>query len=318
MSLTETFTPEEQRYFDTRGEEAPKPADAGGDAGNEGAEAPSKTEQQATDEPKSGQPLPKPKFVPHEALHEERERRKQAEQQNERLSRRLDLILDRATANAASQNGTAETARGAQADAMPDPERDSAGALKWMQGKIKEIDELRRGAERDGVEARANHQTLTDAANLEAQFALETPDYADAAAFLRATRALEYESIGYAPVEIQSALDRESFTLAQVALHRGENPAALAYRLARTRGWRPKPPAAANKPAQQAAARPTTVERLAMTRAGQEAGQSLGAAPGTPPAGPMTAERVAKMSDDEFNSWYTKASPSQRRAVLGG
>jgi hypothetical protein len=149
---------------------------------------------------------------------------------------------------------------------------------------------------------------------MERTFAAETPDYPAAAQHLLNARHADLSASGwYAPEEIQLMLAHEAKNLAETALSRGENPAAVVYRLAQSRGYA-KAEEGNGAAKVQANGTPNGADRVATIARGQQQARSVGQIRGQGPV-PMTVEHLLGMSDAE----YAKAiETAEGKALLGG
>lgn len=139
---------------------------------------------------------------------------------------------------------------------------------------------------------------------------------------------------------IQRSFHNEQMLVAREAMRNNKSPAKVVANLAKARGWVPKaapapgprgedqqqplsarngaPPTPAGAPRQVAPAAPGSVkDQLEAIREGTEASRSLSDAGGSPGGG-ITPERIANMSDDEFEQFYNQMPKGQfDRQVLG-
>jgi len=281
------------------------------------AEAPETVETEQI-EPAEGQEQPatkeKPvetaeqrtKTVPHAALHEERERRKATEAENARLreerarfDERLKVIQE---LNAPKPQ---------EPDLGPDPEADPVGAIRWMreqQAKRGEQDRRSAAEQEETQRQQAMRSHLIEAYKADAnQFRQQTPDFGDAYQFLLQSRQAELSAIGYSPAEINAAIQEDELAIAHRALSNGRSAAEVVYNLAKGRGYAKKEAADPNEDAGK------RIEKIAE---GQERGKSLAQAGGTAAGTEMTAERLLKMSNAEFDEWTTK-HPAQAKRLMG-
>jgi len=286
----ETLNSTEQKYFDSKGADAPVA---------DNADAPAAVEQPAPAADAVGSPAKEAKMVPISALHEERERRKELQRQVETVTRRTDERLNAIAQKLAAQVEPAKRE-------IPDPEKDTVGAVKMTAEEVKILSDFKRQIEARAAQAQAVQAVLGQASQLERDFAQTTPDYHEAGAFLRAARAQELTALGLDPYRAQQIVAAESVQLAHAALQHGRNPAQVIYTLAKTRGY-------AGPQRQQAA---DDASKLARIAKGQEAATSLGAASGAAP-GRTGIEALLAMSDGDFAKALDKMSPAQLREHFG-
>lgn len=135
--------------------------------------------------------------------------------------------------------------------AMRDDDEDPVGdiqgvkrALKlFRQREVGEVEEQR--AQQQAVrQVEALRASMSDA---EADFAIEHPDYLDAAKHYRQTRADELGAMGYRGEALNAQLAQELFGLVRTAFQNGDDPAERVYELAKRRGFKPGSKAAAKK-----------------------------------------------------------------------
>lgn len=258
------------------------------------------------------QPAPAPKMVPLGALHEAREQLKQERERARLLEERTNLLLQRfnqpqpAAAPAQPQPAASEPERPPIPDLATDPVGHIVGTQQYLQNQQaalqrnwqEEQQKLTRQLEEQRLVGAITHQAQA----LERQFMIEHPDYSDAVNHLMAVRHRELEALGHTdPGRRQMILQQEGLQVAAHQIGEGRNPAAAIYELAKIRGF--APPAAPQSAAAPAAPtgneQPSPEARLQNIAAGQQQSPSLGNMRGTGPA-PLTAERLYKMSADEF------------------
>lgn len=252
------------------------------------------------DDESQGQEGKPAKMVPHSALHAEREERKKAQARAELLEKRTNIILERLMAQ---QSAPQQQQQKPPEVVIPDKDEDPAG---WVAATMQQMaKKLETYEQRDQQQAQAQTQAqqrqevintiINQAVPLEKEFSAVTPDYNDASEFLQASRAAEYEALGWTQQQIQNQINQDKLTIAAAALDGGKNPAEVVYNLAKLRGYVKK-----GSPAKQQQQSLSATERLAALRAGTEQGQSLSQGRGAPPR-KITADVLANMSDAEFS-----------------
>ena len=317
-SETTALTPDEQKYFDTRGTDLPgeaapvTPEAAPGAAGPEShaADVPAGNGADEADGSKNEGDNPG-KFVRHGAFHEERERRKelQAElarvrhdqaERDGRLQERLNMLQQ---AWAPQQ----EAAR------IPTPETDALGTLKYVSGELQALKQQqaeRQQQETQYTERQQQHQAFEQAVKAdEAAFQQTAPDYLEAVEFAKETRLNELREIGYNETRAQQILFNDIIHISTEALNEGRSPAQAYYNFAKYRGFAKQAAPPKADPAAEAGA------KLKNIAAGQAAGKSLGSAPGSSAPG-LTLETIANMSNDDFAA--IALDKKQWRKVMGG
>ena len=246
--------------------------------------APEQPQEGATAE---GEPqAPDTRQVPLGALHEERQKRKNAEAARAEDRRQMQIL----------QNQQVEMMRYVQSlqqpQQQPIPSFDSdpmtnIGAT--VHQTASEVQQLRNAlVQRDQAESKkqAMDQFVGTVTRAEQAFAQKAPDYFEAVTWARDRKAQEYVAIGLTEQDAWARVNNEAADLAYAALNRGESPAEVGYRLAKTIGYTPKPQA---NDAQQ---------KLEMQRNGRAArtpsgGSGLG-------GGTLSLDALAKMSGSEF------------------
>lgn len=211
-----------------------------------------------------------PKTVPLAALLEER---KEAKERERRMEERLAQVIQRFAPQQQAQQ----------------PQKPSVDEQPVE--VVRELAQWRDQVEQHQVRQAQQQQIVNVLTASEAEFAKTTPDYNDAAAFLRTGRAQELAALGFAPHEIQNSLVHEAMTITQRALQSGRNPAEVAYSLAKARGYTGK------KAEAQAPAVEKQIETIAR---GAAASQSLGTAGGAPNEGGLSLKALADMSNEDF------------------
>lgn len=267
--------PEEQKYFETRGQEPPAP---------EPPVAPVEpVEPQEPQEPVED-PNNKGQFVRLGALHEEREKRREFQRQlqeersaRERLEARTNEILRRMQEEPAPP--------------IPEWDKDPLGHTKT---RIETQEErlVRLEKEREEQNQLAQNQAQYNqfrgvVSQHTQQFIAKTPDYPQAYQHLISTQAKALQVAGFPPDQIQATLHQFESAIAQRALQDGVNPAERAYAMAKEMGYKP-------------AGGPTAAEqKLQRITEGQRTSASLSDAAGT--AKPqLDAKTLAEMPDEDF------------------
>ena len=271
------------------------------------------------------------------------ERNKEREERvrlNERTTMLLEAIKQRPPA-AAEQ--PAAPAADPEPDAEQDPIGNLQWHNKRLAREVEEL-RTGRQQEQQQTEAQREEQQIrnTFVADINREAASD-PSFADAFVHLRETRYRELGYI-YADIDImdpaavkaaltpdeqvrlanfiEKTFDNEQMMVARQALQARKSPAAVVRNLARSRGWAPKAaaPDPAPAPAPAPAARngggapparvpaapmaPASVtDQLAAIRDGVDSSRSLSDA-GSAGAGGITPDRIANMTDDEFEQLY--------------
>ncbi|MEN3234725.1 hypothetical protein PUR29_14080 [Methylobacterium ajmalii] len=335
LSTGDAFTPEEAAAFEAmeRGESLPAPS-AEPPAGEPAPQAPAAAAQpgevapdQVVDPEGEGADDPEAnrgRFVRHGAFHKERVRRKELEAEVGRLrdmhtrgDERLRLLTQAMQQGAPQAQQQAAGQPQAQAPAVPNPEEDIFGYVKHLEAQLAEV----RGGQQQMTEAQREKQAFDDTVTSYradiGRFSQSEPAFADAYQHLIQSRAQELAFMGVPQHEITKAIQADELVLVRDSLANGVSPAERVFQMAKLRGFSPKAPepapvaAAATPPAESAA------DRAARVQAGQQAaGRSLSGAGGAP-AAEMTLERLAEMSESEFEA-YAAQNPRRLAALMGG
>ncbi|TGD94054.1 hypothetical protein [Methylobacterium nonmethylotrophicum] len=331
LSTGDDFTPEEAAAFAAmeRGEEpgsaagaeppASEPVAQPAAAAQPGEVAPDQVvdpEDEGADDPEAN----KGRFVRHGAFHRERSLRKELQTQNAQL-------LDRLTRGEERMRILTEAMRAApqvqpqpgqpQAPAAPpNPEEDIFGYAKHLEAQLAEL----RQGQQQMTEAQRQEREFNDTVGSYradiARFAQAEPSFADAYQHLINSRAQELAYAGVPQAEISRTIQADEFALVRASLASGVSPAERVFQLAKLRGFAPK---AAEPPAASATAAPppeSATDRAARLAAGQNAARSLSGAGGAP-AAEMRLERLAEMSEAEFEAYAAK-NPRRLAALMGG
>jgi len=293
-----------------------KPEPVEGD--DDPAATPEKTDQKA-DADKTAKPEG---MVPQQALHEERERRKAERKAREEAERKFATlegrlsVLQQLAQQAGQQQPKQEAATAApQPIQIPDVNADPVGHFKALneinnqkaaalERQLQEVSAWRQSQDQQAQQAATIQRAASIADAHEKEFAQREPNYYDAANYLRSMRDQELQAMGYAnPTQRQQIIATDVYHIAQQALQNNQNFGEVAFAIAKSRGWTPKP-------AQEATPAPTTPapvtpaavndqKKIEMVANGQRAGASLGQANGA--AAPSTSlEALLNMSDDDF------------------
>lgn len=291
--MKQEFTAEEQAAMDAmKADTTPEPEVADEPQPEDQPQADPGDEQPKEPEFKSSREKPAEKppegFVPHQAMHAERMKRQELEK---RLAE-LEAKLPKPEAEQPPQ----------WVDPLVDPE----GFRKYDEWRAKQADEKIAQIDRTLKERAETAQRVRRAAELEAEFASETPDYPQATAFLHKARVSELASMGYAPDQIDAQLRQDALGLFSAAQQIGMNPAELLYIRAQRAGYTPPPK---EKPPEM----PSEAERVVALDKAQKQTQGLGSASG-PQMGQLTARDLAAMSEAEL----AKVPADVKRRAMGG
>lgn len=282
MSETD-LTPEEQKYFDTQGADAPEEILA--ETSEEADEQTEAREPAAKDEQVEGEKEKVEKVVPYGALHEERMRRKE-------LQERLEQEAEK---RAKMEARFEEFQKRFQVqEEVPDFDNDPANHLKHELGATKEeIAQLRQWREQQEQAAKASEQErqfLAAYKSSASQFMEQNKDFADAYKHWYSDVMAELQEAGWTdPAQMRAQAEQWERGIAMKAMQDGVNPAERLYKLAQKRGYK-----RADQSAVDDAAR--ALDPIAK---GQKAAKSLSGGGGEAPK-KTTLESLAQLDDDEF------------------
>lgn len=319
---TETLSPEEQKYFESRGEaEVAKPEEKAEKQEESKPESEAKVEakteaedgeEEADETPlKEGEKGNQGRFVRHGAFHQEREKRKALEKEvrdrDEKLARldeRVKLINEALTRPAQQQEAD---------QTPPDPETDIFGYLKHLGSEVASLKGGVTEVKKTNEQATAQSETLNTYRSDAARFANEHKDFGDAYQFAITARDKELEALGYTdPAQRAALINQEEQWIVTEALKAKQSPAERIYRFAQVKGFKaPAPKVEEKKPAGNGA------EKIDQINKGLEASKTLSGVGGGE-GGELTAKMLAEMSDDEFAAWMDKTPKSKQRALFGG
>lgn len=254
---------------------------------------PEKTEQTSEGDGSQPEKTPDQRVVPLAALHEERQARKAMKQELEAMrqesarnmqvfEQRLQQMLNPPKAVPTLQddpiasfdhriNQVAET---------------NQQLLRQMQAERQERNNM------DQIKSLANHVT-----SQEAQFVQRNPDYEEAVSHLKGLRVRELVTLGASEEQAVAREAQERMQAALVWAHNGQNPAEVAYNLAKVRGFQGKPSAG---------------QKIESQQRGIASSRTLGS--GGSVSNALTAEALLKMSDEDFD----KLSSADWKKAMGG
>lgn len=244
------------------------------------------------------------KTVPHKTFNYANERRKAAEraaqEANERYARleeRTKMLLE-----AQQQPQTTAAADAPAEEAIPDPDKDPVGAVKWLKSQIearsKAEAEQREQSERLTQKQQQFQQVYEQVNNDYTAATAADPQVVEAHNALRASVAQELTEVyGYTQQEALKELVRqENQHLINIA-NSGADVGDYIKKLAKTRGWRPAAPAAD----------PTPTPANNKLEQARQAGASLGTSGGAVAnSGKITPDMLADMPEAEFQEYMKK------------
>lgn len=273
-----------------------------------------KTEAQPDIDPETG----KQRKVDYGAFHSERERRKAAEAEGQKLREEVAKFNGRLETLQQLAQQTKAKPETEQPVVIPDVNTDPVGHFKAQleisNSKIEGFSKWQQSQESDR-QALNNVQELSRIAlQSETEFSKTTPDYGEAANYLKASRSAELKAMGYAQGAIDQFILQDAVTIAAQALGAKLSPASVIYETAKARGYQVKAVAAAAARPAPAAVQSSDAQKIATVAKGQAATQSLGQVNGES-VPDLSPESILKMSDAEFAKW---ANDDNWRKLMGG
>jgi len=272
-----------------------------------------------------------PTSVPLQELIAERRKRQEIESEIQE-QRQNNAVLNERVRNLWENQQRAQQQQQQQVapEEIPDPDEDPLGHANYKINKLEaQLREVAAQAQRQAQEAQQNAQQtaqqteqnsiVTQSQNLQTQFAAQQPDYWDAYEFLEKTRSQELEAMGYNEQQVAEVVANERGMIVTQSLQRDangritgwtQNPAEVAYNLAKMRGYGAAAPAPA--PVAQVSAQ----DKFNMAANGQVSATGVGSSGrGAPAGGAPTLESIANMSDSEFEK-FSRSNPGIIETLL--
>lgn len=239
----------------------------------------------------------KQRKVDYGAFHAEREKRKASDAKAQEAERNLATALGRFSV--LEQIAKQQTAPAqATTETIPDINTDPVGHFKAQfektQRELADVTRWRQAQEGEKTALNNAQQLARIAADSEVEFTKSTPDYADAAKHLIASRTAELKALGFKDGDIQQYIRSDSVMIAAQALNNNMSPAAVVYEFAKARGYQARAAAAVADPAQTADAL-----KIAAAAKGQKEASPLGQVGGQA-AATTSVDALLKMSDADF------------------
>lgn len=246
---------------------------------------------------------PPEKYVPHGALHEERMRRKE-------LADELRKTQEKMSQFESLREELAEIRRQKQAEQAKKFEDDPVGAIKEQQDKIvTEISQFKQQQEQNekltkeqaAMQAR-ERELFNTTQTMAREYAQENQDYPQALDFVMSQWTKQAQVMGFkSQQELDHVLTRQALALADHAIARGQNPAAVVHELAKSWGFKFEAP------------KPTAEQTLDKLEKGQQAAKSNGATTGQSKSGDISLKDIEDMSDAAFDKLWADMEKSARR-----
>lgn len=262
--------------------------------------------QEAEEQAAASDEKPPEGYVKHEALHAEREMRKELKAElaetREQMGKLMYLKEELEKMREQQAKADGETSAQAEQEALEKEfEEDPIGALRKQNDALQERLDAKDG---EVTEQRAQqeqfNQFMSTVNEKVTEFTKDNADYPQAFKFLMEQRSAEFKAFGMSEQEVAQAIDREAIGIAQGALARGRNPAAVAYEMAKSRGYTYKEPGKDQDEGQESLKQ--TMDRLdkgGKAAATNQGGNAGGAADGMP-----SLSEISKMGNKDFDDLW--------------
>ncbi len=236
------------------------------------------------------------------ALKAERGKRQERDRELEELRAEIETLKGGRPSQAQQ-----ETADDLGLGEAPDMEKDPMAYLKWTKQVVDAMMQERRqtASEQQQESEQSNYvrqvvQTFTQAEN---EYRKAVPDYDDAMEHLRQARIAEIEAFGIPKAQAVQQFQQEALQMADAAYRTGNQPAAVVYKIAQTRGYRPK--AAEETKADPVQDRQKADAEMQKRRDAEKLSKSLGGGGGkAAKSGPSIELANATKDGDEFDRLF--------------
>lgn len=247
----------------------------------------------------SDTPAGRKQLVPLGALQKERQQRQEAQARLQEEAIRVARIEERFQMLMQAQQGQQQQA--SQEEAIPDfnddPAGHVAGITKQFQQRMAEMQEFVKQSQGANSAQQQHVQLAQEASAAEAEFVKRQPDYNEAAGYFQQRKLAEYTALGLDAVSAQQQLARDCAGLVQFAKQNGKNPAETLYNLAKAVGYT----AQKASPQQQAQGQQQAPKKAPTSLANLNGAAK---APDEDQGGAMTVDRIARMSDADFDKFF--------------
>jgi hypothetical protein len=229
----------------------------------------------------------------------EKSRRRAAERRNQELEQRIARLEGSGAGGRLTDDDLT-----AAIDALRDDDDDPITDIQAMKRALR-AERDRRVAEHQQTQEQQRVERIVEglrASMIESEedFALDHPDYHDAARYFRQSYTEDLEEAGYSGAALQRKLSDDLFGIVHVATQNGLDPAERVYNLARKRGFKPGMKAADRKL--------DTIQRASES----------GAAPrGKAPGGALSWGDVAKLDGAARDKAFAKLRERERGRRAG-
>lgn len=283
---------DEAAFFETRGESSPPPEPA----------APAEETQEGATEGDEAPPVREPRHVPLSELLVERKKRQEIEKRERELSEQFARADERLRLITEAQQARQQP----QEEQPPGPD-DPMAQIEYLQRKLQAFEQNQQRQHQQSQQAHQQEQQVRQVVNTYRaradEFRQQQADFDDAYQHVLAARERQLRIQGMTdPSQLAAQIQHDEMHVVALALQQGANPAERLYNLAKEYGYQPK--------AGDAAA---DVERLAGAVAKSK---SLSQAGGQASATRLDAKTLAKMSDEEFETFMNKQGAKGFRRAL--
>ena len=272
-------------------EMSPEPEEESADVETAAEEADDSQTDETEEEDAAARKRKEPKKVPLKALQEERQKRKELQEQLKQLQAQMQAFQQQMQQ---PQEGNQE----GEAEQPPNPEEDPLGYIEYVgKQQQKTEQEIRQMQQQYQVNAMLQHGE-----QLAAQYRQQVgPEIYDKAFdHVVQSRANELKAYGYPEEAVQQMLQQELMAGMLTALQTGRNPGELLMEFAKARGFNPE----AIKEQLEA-----PKKKAEMIQKGQAHSRSL-VDGGKGNTAPLSAEKLANMSQEEFEAYVRKSGKS--------
>jgi len=242
-------------------------------------------------------------LVPLGALQEERTKRQNYERELEESRNMQARMQERFNEMMMRLQGVQKEAPPPEEDVIPDFLEDPQGHVEGLKRQFsKQLAELQGQVQQTQgqTQQQAQHQQLAQTATAaENAFRSTAPDYDVAAEHFKAVKLAEYQAFGLDEVAAAQQLARDCTGIVQGATQKGKNPAEVLYNLAKALGYRPQAAQQQQQQKQAPQQRPKAPTSLANVSGAAKA-------PDEDNGGEMSLEKVANMSDKEFDKFFAE------------
>lgn len=281
-------------------------------------EAPSSDGEQPQNEQQK-----KDRKVSYNAYMREQAQRKEAEQRVGKMQedfarameaqQKRDAILNERLARMMAPQPDPNAPPPVDPNIPPDPEEDFIAYAKWQRDleiQRRNMTTEQRAREQQAAQTRQfQEQVVTTWNNIAAQRVQNDPEFVDAYRYAIRQRFAELKASGLTDDQAAGQAQRDEFDFVASSLQQRVDPTERMKAIASARGWKYTPP----QPDQQQ----PDPKRLDTIAKAQDANKTLtGTGSSGSARGTITASDIAKMSGDEFETWFDKVGPKGYKAAM--